>query len=161
MKQFFRNLWEAITGRVRLMANTTYNAPNQGRSTNGIKTFKCDEAITRYYLVERGVGTPTDEYVQASDSATDQAPLGIALDEVTTAEAAAGQTISVAVLGACKGTQLVVANASITVGDRLQSAGNGKVKTIATGFVIGRALQAAQASGDVIEMTPFLDPVTT
>jgi hypothetical protein len=161
MKSFFKNLWAAISGQVRLMANTTYNAPNQGRSNNGIKTFKADEAITRYHLVERGVGTPTDEYVQTSDSATDQAPLGISLDALTTAEAAAGGTISVAVLGACKGTQLVVATGAIAVGAKLQSQGDGTVKTLATGFVIGRALQASQATGDVIEMTPFLDPVST
>jgi hypothetical protein len=159
MKHIFKNIWARLFGT--LFANTTYNAPNQGRSANGIKSFKADEAITRFFLVERGVGTPTDEYVQVSDSATDQAPLGIALDAISTAEAAAGDVIDVAVLGAYHGTLLGVANAAITVGALIQSAGNGKIKTSATGYIIGRALQAAQADGDIIEFTPFLDPVST
>jgi len=170
MKNFFINLWARLSGRTALMCNT-YNAPNGGRSENGVKSFRVDEAIPRYSVVKRGVGTPTDEYVQLGDSAGEE-PLGFALDEVTAAEftADAAETaanagggerrIGVAILGAVKGTVLVVANAAINIDALLQSAGNGKVKTaVSNGFVLGRALQPALASGDIIEIVPIYDPV--
>lgn len=133
----------------QLMANTNI-APSAGRSVNGIKTYKADGAIGRYKIVITGATSPTNEYVAIGAGATEK-PLGITLDEAE----AAGDPISVAVLGACHGTQLVIAAAAITLGDWVQSNGDGNVKTlVATGYAIGRALNAASGAGDLVEIAP-------
>lgn len=144
-------VWQRTFGETKYIANT-YNAPNAGTVGSGIRTFKADEAITRNYVVKIGAGTPTTEYVQKGDSAT-EIPLGIALDEAE----AQHDPISVFILGAASGTVKVVAAAAINQGALVQSNGDGTVKTcVSTGYPIGRALQAAQAAGDIIEITPIL-----
>ena len=128
------------------MANTNI-APSAGRSLNGLKTYLADAAITRNHLVKIGSDAV---HVAVSAGATDKT-LGIAQDQAEAAEDA----IQVAVLGACHGTQIVIAAAAITLGDWVQSNGDGKVKTlVATGYAIGRALQAASGDGDLIEIAP-------
>jgi hypothetical protein len=140
------------------MANTTYNAPNAGVSPTGIKSFKADAALARYSVVMRGVGTPTDEYVTVHTTTT--IPLGITLDAISTAEAAAGDLVAVAVLGACNGTLLAVAGAAIRIDYYVCGDGAGGIKEAAsTEYFIGRALQAATAAGDIIEITPCPNPV--
>lgn len=136
-------------GKACFMANTNI-APSAGRAATGIKSYKADAAIARNMLVVRGAGTPTSEYVKIGAGATEK-PLGIALDEAEEA----GDVIAVAVLGACVGTQLVVAGAAITIDDWVQSNGDGKVKTlVATGYAVGRALNAALGDGDLVEIAP-------
>ncbi len=136
-----------------LMANTNI-APSAGRCVDGNKSYKADAAIARHMLVVRGAGTPTSEYVKIGASATEK-PLGVALDEAE----AQHDVISVAVFGACKGTQLGIAAAAITIDDWLQSNGDGKIKTlVATGYCIGRALNAASGDGDLVEYTPNAVP---
>ena len=170
MKQIISNLWARITGRTRLMANT-YNAPNAGVSRNGIKSFQVDAAIGRFRVVKRGAGTPATEFVQVHAGETD-IPLGITLDEVTAAEFTAdgaettahadggGRRVSVAILGAVQGTLLVQAGAAITIDDYVCSNGDGTVKAHASSnYFIGKALTAAQAAGDIIEIAPFTNPV--
>lgn len=133
----------------RLMANTNI-APSAGRAVDGIKTYKADGAIGRFKVVIRGATTPVAEYVAIGAGATEK-PLGITLDEAE----AAGDPIAVAVLGACKGTLIVTAAAAITIDDWVQSNGDGNVKTlVATGYAIGRALNAASGVGDLVEIAP-------
>jgi hypothetical protein len=63
--------------------------------------------------------------------------------------AAAGRAASVAVLGVSK----VVAGAAVTAGARVQSDASGRAIAAATGdVVLGRALTAASAAGEVIEV---------
>lgn len=141
-------VWQKVAGETKYIANT-YNAPNAGVASSGIKTYLADAAITRYNLVKAGSDV---EHVAVSAGATDIIR-GIALDQAEAAE----DPIAVFVLGAASGTVLVVAAAAITLGDLVQSNGDGKVKTcVSTGYPIGRALQAAQAAGDVIEIAPML-----
>jgi hypothetical protein len=158
MKHFIKTIWARFAGKTRLMANT-YNAPNAGTSPTGIKSFKADGAIGRYKVVKRGVGTPTSEYVAIHAAETD-IPLGITLDEVSAAEATALLPISVAVLNAFAGTILVDTAEAIVIDAYVCSNGDGTVKAAASGdYFIGRTLQASQAAGDIIEITPCYNPV--
>jgi len=132
----------------RLMANT-YNPPNAGRNSDGIKTMLADAAITRGMFVKFGTN---EDHVAKTAGATD-VPMGIALDDALAAE----DPIAVAILGACKGTQLVIAGAAVAVGAHVQATTGGLAITLAsTGFRAGLALQASLASGDVIEIAPCL-----
>lgn len=130
----------------KVMANA-YNAPNAGTNADGIKTMLADAAIARNVFVKFG----SDEDHVAVTAAANDVPMGITLDSSSAAE----EPIAVAVLGAAKGTQLVTAGAAIAVGAAVQATSNGKCITLAaTGFRAGRALQAAQADGDIIEIAP-------
>ncbi len=156
MKHFIKTIWERLFGR--LMANT-YNAPNAGVAPTGIKSYKADGAIGRYKIVKRGVGTPTSEYV-AIHAASTNIPLGVTLDEVSAAEATALLPVSVAVFNAFAGTFLAVASEAITIDAYVSSNGDGNVRPAASSdYFIGRALQAAQAAGDIIECTCCYNPV--
>ncbi len=156
MKHFFSSIWARLFGRC--MANT-YNAPNAGVSPTGIKSMKADGAIGRYKIVKRGAGTPIAEYVAIHAAETD-IPLGVTLDEISAAEATALGTIAVAHFNAFQGTFLVEAGAAISIDAYVCSNGDGTVKTAASSdYFIGRALQAALAAGDIIEVTPCFNPV--
>ena len=67
--------------------------------------------------------------------------------------------MNVALLGARSGTLRMVASAAITQGALLEPAASGRVVTLGGGagthHVVGRALDAAAAAGDVIEVDPF------
>lgn len=145
--------WLACRKRteIRNMVNAA-NPPNAGRNINGLKTMLADGAISRYNLVKFG---SDEDHVAVSAGATDKI-LGIALDQADNAE----DPITIAILGACYGTQLVVATGVILVDALVQSNGDGTVKTaVSTGLVIGKALQASGATGDVIEIAPFYSGV--
>lgn len=142
------SVWQRMAGETKHIANT-YNAPNAGVVSSGIKSYRADAAITRYHLVKAGSDS---QHVAVSAGATDVIR-GVALDQAEAAE----DPIAVFVLGAAAGTVLVVAAAAISEGALVQSNGDGTVKTaVSTGYPIGRALQAAQAAGDVIEIAPML-----
>src|ERR1019366_5064133 len=86
-------------------------------------------------------------YATISASATD-VPIGIAQDQPDVD----GDPINVRLLST-SGTARMVAAAAITLGDFVQSNGDGAVKTaVSTGYIIGRALVAATAAGDIIEV---------
>lgn len=147
---------------VRNMANT--NQPGVGESGTGYKTFQATAVAAwttfiaaytnsvqppgRFALVKLGVAG----YVTLSAGATDII-IGIAQD----APDADNDYINVRLLNSM-GTAKVVAAAAITLGDYVQSNGDGAVKTaVSTGYIIGRALNAATAAGDIVEimlMTP-------
>lgn len=132
----------------QLMANT-YNAPNAGTNDTGHKTMLADAAIARYVFVISG----TDEDHVAKATGATVIPLGVSCDEATAAE----DNIDIALLGAVKGTLLITAGAAIAVGAHIQATTNGLAITLAsTGYRAGRALQAAQASGDIIEFIPCM-----
>lgn len=121
------------------------NAPNQGRHINGRKTFFSDAAIARWAVVKLG---SDENHIASSASATDT-PIGIAEDEATEAE----YPVSVALIPGCVGTTLCIATGVIAAGALVQSNGDGTVKTaVGTGYVIGRAINASGATGDLIEV---------
>jgi hypothetical protein len=89
----------------------------------------------------------------AVTTAGTEIPLGVVNDEASAAE----ENINVQLLGSKAGTVLMVASAPVTAGDLLQAAASGKVATLGTGgagtyYIVGRALNAAAADGDLIEV---------
>jgi hypothetical protein len=100
----------------------------------------------RYALVKKG---GADNQITLGDATT--RPLGVVLDEPGIDEGAA-----VAILGATPGTVKMVANAAITAGAMVYTAAAGKVSPTWGGtlYLVGRALTAAAADGDLIEVAP-------
>ena len=81
-------------------------------------------------------------------------PLGIIDDEAEAAE----QKVNVAVFGAIRGTRLAVASAAIAAGDMIVPAASGRIRTLpattGTYYICGRAINAASAAGDLVEIAP-------
>lgn len=120
---------------------------------DGSLTKYSDGAIaSRFLLVKAG----TDSDHIALSGATDT-PYGVCTDEASAAE----EEVNVNLLACNKQTQKVTndATGAIAFGDLLVPAANGKVKKIAAGagnyYVVGMALQAAAADGDIFEMAPI------
>ena len=64
------------------------------------------------------------------------------------ADASAGESVPVVVLGTAQAT----AGAAVSKGAALEVNGSGQLITATTGTVVGRALEAASAAGDTIEV---------
>lgn len=107
---------------------------------NGNITFTAGGAIAKGNPVKFDSGK-----VIATTAANDAA-IGIALDSA----AASGDLVPVAVLGAFTGTVQLKAGGAITAG--AQVAANATATAAATDVIIGRAIEAASASGDMIEI---------
>lgn len=73
---------------------------------------------------------------------------GRALGVTRTSAAAAGDLVPVDV----QGTTLVEASAAIAVDDAVATTANGRAVTFSTGATVGRALTAASAAGQLIEV---------
>lgn len=128
------------------------------RHPNGVITLKTDAAITeRYRIVKRG----SDASHAAITAAITDVPLGICLDE----PAAAETLTAIQLLGACKDTILMVAAAAIAQDAFLEATANGRVQTLTTSagthHCVGRALIAAGAAGDIIEVDPMLQRIVS
>ncbi len=109
-------------------------------SPNGNKTYTAGAAIAKGNVLKfdaSGNVVPT--------SAANDAAIGIALDG-----ASQGDIVPVAVLGSFTGTVPLKAGGAISQG--AQVAANGTATTGASDVIIGRALEAASASGDMIEI---------
>lgn len=127
------------------LANLGVETHDSGRITK-----KADAALaTRYLLVK--VGSDVDHIAVAGAA---DIPLGVALDE----PAAAEDLCAVQLLGTAGRTIPMVASAAITLDDFVVAAANGKIRTLpgttGTYYIIGRALKAAAADGDLIEIDP-------
>jgi len=122
----------------------------EGTYCEGVKTYKVDAAFSSRFLLAK-VGSDVDHVDVCG--ATD-IPLGINTDSAAAAE----EEVGIALFGAAEGTRRVVASAAITLGDMVVAAASGKVKTLpgttGTYYIIGRAIKAAAADGDVIEIAP-------
>jgi hypothetical protein len=122
----------------------------EGTHEGGI-TKAADAAISERFLLAK-IGSATDRV--AVCGALD-APMGVIGDEA----AAAGDLVSVSLLGSSRGTVRMVASAAIAQGALLEPAANGRVQTLGSGagthHVVGRALDAGTAAGDVIEVDAF------
>jgi len=121
----------------------------EGTHEDGI-TKLSDVAITvRFLLVKFG----TDVDHVAINTANDK-PLGICTDEPSAAE----RECNVNFLSVAKSTRKVVASEAIVIDAELYTAADGKVQNepavAGTYYLVGRALRAASADLDVIEMEP-------
>jgi hypothetical protein len=117
-------------------------------SSQGV-TYEADVAITeRNLLVKRGGASNRVAICGAADT-----PIGVCSDEA----AAAADLVNVRPFNSDQ-TILVVASAAIAQDALLEPAANGRVATLGVGagthHVVGRALNAAGAAGDLIEMAP-------
>lgn len=111
----------------------------EGVHPNGNATFTAAAAILK--------GQPlkfSGSAVTPCTAATDAA-IGIALDD-----AAAADIVPVAILGAFTGTALLRAGGAIAAG--AQVAADGTTTGGATDVIVGRALSAAAAAGDLVEI---------
>ena len=132
----------AIRG-LRLAANV-YDAAVETHETTIRRTN--DAAIaTRHLLYQQG---STDGGIAANIATT--CPLGT-VDNIETGTGV-GQTVYLLGKG---GTKKMVANEAITAGEQVFTAAAGKVQDTPTGatvYLVGTALTAAAADGDVIEV---------
>lgn len=126
----------------------------EGERPTGNISKKSDAAFSSRFLVVK-IGTDADHVNLAG---TADVPIGVATDEATAAE----DDVNVRLFGASPGTFRLQASAAIAVGDWVVSAASGQVRTLpvtaGTYYILGRALQAASAAGDLIEVAPV--PVT-
>jgi hypothetical protein len=118
---------------------------------DGNITKAVDAVITERFLLAK-IGSASDRVAVAGAVDT---PIGVITDEA----AAIGDLVNVALLGARPSTVRMVTSGAISQGALLEPAASGRVQTLGVGagthHVIGRALDAASAAGDVIEVDPF------
>ena len=115
-----------------------------GKHPNGIITYTAAAASDKGAIVKftgstDANGRPT---VTPCTAATDAA-IG-----VTETECASGDEVAVGILGSYTGTTLVKAGGAVTVGANVSPIGT----AAESGLTIGVALDAATASGDLIEV---------
>lgn len=117
----------------------------------GSITKAADAAITERHLLGK-IGSASDRIAICGAADT---PVGVITDEA----AEAGDLVSVALLGSSRQTVKMIASAAIAQGAFVEPAANGRVQTLGAGVgahhVVGRALDAASAAGDAIEVDPF------
>ena len=138
-----RSRWNA--DRV-LLANIA-----EGIYPTGNITKKADAAVSTKYLLCK-IGSDADHIATCGSADT---PIGVMTDEAEAAE----DLLNVFLLGSGAGTTKMIASAAILQGALLEPAANGKVQTLGGGVgthhVVGKALNAASADGDVIEVNAF------
>lgn len=127
-----------------------YEFANIGEGTypTGQTTRLTDAGLTTRHLTVK-IGSDVNHVAVAGTA-------DIALGVVDDAAEAAEDPVNVQVLGQKPGTILVTASAAITLGDMVVTAASGKVRTLpvasGTYYIIGRALEAAVADGDLINI---------
>ena len=106
-----------------------------------------DAAVSTRYLIGK-FGTDASHVAVAG---TADIAIGVITDEADAAE----DSVAVALLGSTGETRKAVASAAIAAGAFITSAASGKVRTLPTAagtyYILGIALTAAAADGDVIE----------
>jgi len=122
----------------------------EGTHAGGNITKAADAAITERFLLAK-VGSASDRIAVCGAA---DAPIGVITDEA----AAAGDLVNVTLFGAANSTVRMVASAAIAQGALVEPAANGRVQTLGVGagthHVVGRALDAAAAAGEIIEVDP-------
>lgn len=117
----------------------------------GKKTYAADAALALRFVAVK-IGSDANHVAVAG---TADIPIGICTDNAEAAE----DLVNVALLGSASETLKVTASAAIAAGDFVVPAASGKVRTLpgttGTYYIIGRALQAAGADLDVIEIDPL------
>lgn len=134
-------------------------AEGQHLSSQGISRYAEAALTTRFLLMKQGTADNQVNICGAAD-----VPIGVCTDEVATADIAA-VPVNVQLLNSDM-TLKMVASAAIAAGAQLEPAASGKVVTLVLGagttsYIIGVALTAAAADGDVIEVMPTFCRVVT
>ena len=111
------------------------------RSENGNITYTAGGTIAKGEFVKFSSGK-----VVACSAATDVA-IGVALDAAVN-----GQVVPVAILGAFTGTVQIKAAGAIAQGAEVTPQAKEQTSAGTTELICGRALEAAAASGDMIEI---------
>ena len=117
----------------------------------GAVTYKADAVIsTRFLLGKIGTDSAHVNLAGAADI-----PIGVITDEASEIE----DGVNVNLLGSSKSTQKMVAGAAIAAGAFVVPTAGGKVITLpasaGTYYIVGRALGAAAADDDEIEVDPI------
>jgi hypothetical protein len=129
----------------------------EGQHLNGNVTYKADAGLVgagRYACVKLGSDA---SHITVSTAADVGGTMGICTDEALAAE----DSVNVAMLGAIKGTIKVQNSAAgaVAAGGLVVPDAGGQVKALPAGagnyFIVGRALGAAAAQGDQIEIVPL------
>lgn len=122
----------------------------EGMYEGGLKTFKADAAITDRFLL----GKAGSDSQHVAICGANDVPKSIICDEAAAAEDA----VACELLGAHNKTSKMVASAAIAADDRLMPAANGQVATLSvaagTYWIVGKAIKAAGAQGDEVEVIP-------
>lgn len=128
----------------------------EGTHPDGVKSFLADAAITETYVLGV-IGTDVNHIAACGN---DGIPEGIIESQISAAEITAGLQIPVRLLGASRGSVLMVASEAIdpTAVHFVCSAASGRVKGLPTAngtyYIVGKPLTAAAAAGDRIEVIP-------
>lgn len=139
---------------------TAINITHKGRGTR-----LADASFTSRYLVAK----QGSDFVHIAICTAADMPLAI-VDDMTPTTDQANSDLSyplpIDLLGMCEDTKRVQAAAAIAVGSLVVPAAAGQVKTLPTSgggatFVMGVALTAALAQGDLIEIVPCFPIPTT
>lgn len=112
------------------------------QQTELVKAFTATEALARYRRVR---------LTDSSGVAVEYADAGEPAIGVTQEATAIGLAASVALLGSHR-TLVMTAAGAFSAGARLYAAADGKVDDTVTGVYVGRALEAALADGDEVEV---------
>lgn len=114
------------------------------------KTYLADAAIATRHLLAK-IGSDASHVALAG---VGDIPLGFVTDEAAAAE----DPVNVRLLGLHQEGAIGIASAAIAAGDLLVPAANGKLRTLpaaaGTYYITGRALKAAAADGDQVELVP-------
>lgn len=134
-------------------------------SPKGRCTRLADANFTlRYLICKAGSDASHIDICTASDI-----PLGVVTDQTPTTDQAASDLsypLPVNLLGLNEDSERMIASAAIAVGDFVVPAAAGKVKTLpasggGTTYIIGRALSAAAADLDQVEVVPCFPTLAT
>lgn len=112
-------------------------------NSSGYMTFNAEEAIGKFIFVKLGTAA---NGVLICDAGATTTPIGVTMDA-----AAINTPVAVRLLPGV-GTFKATAAGAVTLHALVYAAAAGKVDDAASGVVIGKALEAATASGDIIEI---------
>jgi hypothetical protein len=143
--------WGTARAERRALPDLVYLANIAEGTHDGNITKQTDVAITeRFLLAKIGSTAARVDICTAADI-----PIGVIADE----SAAIGDSVNVKLLGSSRTTLRMVASGAIAQGALIEPAAAGRVQTKGVGagthWVVGRALDAAAAAGDVIEVDPI------
>lgn len=144
-----KGIWKLWQGRSRRTPLVVLANIAEGTHDGNI-TKAADAVITERFLLAK-IGSASDRVAVCGAADT---PIGVITDEA----AAVGDLVNVALLGSSKSTLKMVASAPIAQGALVEPSVTGRIQTLAgsagTHHVVGRALDAAAAAGEVIEVDP-------
>lgn len=127
------------------------NAFPAGIHDTGVVTLEAEEVISTINLIsKRGTASTQVKICGASDI-----PNGVIDDTADTI----GDRVSVKLLGAVRGTVLMVASAEIAAGATVVPAASGKIRALpvssGTYYPVGVAPHGASADGELVEVVPY------